>query len=113
MVEIPYIPNRGDLIWINLDPTLGSEQKKRRPALVLSPAPYNSKTPLCLIVPVTSKIKGYAWEVSLPQELTTQGVILSDQVRSVSWRARQVVYIETVPSAIVAAVQAKIKNLLF
>jgi mRNA-degrading endonuclease toxin of MazEF toxin-antitoxin module len=57
MVDLHYIPNRGDLIWINLDPTLGSEQNKRRPALVLSPASYSIKTPLCLIVPVTSKIR--------------------------------------------------------
>lgn len=113
MVDLNYIPNRGDLIWINLDPTLGSEQNKRRPALVLSPAPYSIKTPLCLIVPVTSKIKGYAWEVPLPPELKTKGVILSDQVRSVSWRVRQISYIETVPPLIVTIVQGKFKNLLF
>jgi mRNA interferase MazF len=113
MVDLQYIPNRGDLIWIDLDPTLGSEQAKRRPALVLSPAPYSTKTPLCLIVPVTSKVKGYAWEVPLPPELKTQGVILSDQVRSVSWRVRKISYIETVPPALVATVQAKYKNLLF
>ena len=113
MVDLKYVPDRGDLIWINLDPALGSEQNKRRPALVLSPAPYNLKTPLCLIVPITSKVKGYAWEVSLPAELMTQGVILSDQVRSVSWRVRQVSYIETVPTSTVITVQAKYKKLLF
>jgi mRNA interferase MazF len=113
MVDIQYIPDRGDLIWINLDPTLGIEQKKRRPALVLFPALYNMKTPLCLIVPITSKVKGYTWEVALPPEMTTQGVILSDQVRSVSWRVREVSYIETVPTSIVITVQAKFKKLLF
>jgi mRNA interferase MazF len=110
---IEYIPSRGDLIWINLDPALGSEQKKRRPALVLSPAQYSIKTPLCLVVPITSKVKGYPWEVPLPPGILTSGVILSDQVRAVSWRVRQVTYIETIPPAIVTTVQAKIKSLLF
>jgi mRNA interferase MazF len=112
MVEKPYSPDRGDIAWINLDPTLGREQQKRRPALILTPKSYNLKTSLALIVPITSKVKGYSFEVALPSDLSIQGVILSDQIRSIDWRSRDARYIMTAPISLINSVRAKQKALL-
>lgn len=112
MVEINYSPDRGDIVWISLDPTLGRELQKRRPALVLTPKAYNLKTSLTLIVPITSKVKGYSFEVALPRDLPIQGVILSDQIRSIDWRSRDAQFITTAPIAFINAVRAKQKALL-
>jgi mRNA interferase MazF len=112
MVEKPYSPDRGDIAWINLDPTLGREQQKRRPALILTPKSYNLKTSLALIVPITSKVKGYSFEVALPSDLSIQGVILSDQIRSIDWRSRDARHIVTAPISLINSVRAKQKALL-
>ncbi len=84
-----YIPGRGDLVWLTFNPQVGHEQAGRRPALVLSPKSYHAKTNLALVCPVTSQVKGYPFEVVIPRDLPIQGVILSDQVRNLDWRARQ------------------------
>ncbi len=84
-----YVPERGDLVWLNFDPQKGSEQAGIRPALVLSRAAYNCFG-LCLLCPVTSKIKGYPFEVVLPEDSAIHGAVLCDQIRSVDWRARRV-----------------------
>lgn len=89
MSRAQKVPSRGDLVWLSFDPRSGHEQAGRRPAFVLSPAAYNSKTGLLLACPVTSRSKGYPFEVSLPEGLPLAGVILADQVRSLDWRARQ------------------------
>ena len=112
MVEINYSPDRGDIIWISLDPTLGRELQKRRPALILTPKAYNLKTSLALIVPITSKVKGYSFEVALPIDLSIQGVILTDQIRSIDWRSRDAQFITTTSIALINAVRAKQKALL-
>ena len=112
MVEINYSPDRGDIIWISLDPTLGRELQKRRPALILTPKAYNLKTSLALIVPITSKVKGYSFEVALPIDLPIQGVILTDQIRSIDWRSRDAQFITTTSIALINAVRAKQKALL-
>jgi mRNA interferase MazF len=112
MVETNYSPDRGDIVWISLDPTLGRELQKRRPALILTPKAYNFKTSLALIVPITSKVKGYSFEVALPSDLSIQGVILSDQIRSIDWRSRDVQFITTAPLALINAVRAKQKALM-
>ena len=112
MVEINYSPDRGDIVWISLDPTLGRELQKRRPALVLTPRAYNLKTSLALIVPITSKVKGYSFEVALPSDFPIEGVILSDQIRSIDWRSRDAQFITTAPIALTNAVRAKQKALL-
>jgi mRNA interferase MazF len=87
--ESGYVPERGDLVWLNFDPQKGSEQAGIRPALVLSRAAYN-RFGLCLLCPITSKIKGYPFEVILPEDSAIQGVILCDQIRSVDWRVRRI-----------------------
>lgn len=92
-----YVPQRGDLIWIDFDPQVGREQKGRRPALVLSPKKYNAKSSLALICPVTSKAKGYPFEVALPAGLEVEGVILADQLRSLDYQGRSARFISRLP----------------
>src|SRR5436189_5092545 len=84
-----YVPNRGDAIWIELNPQAGHEQAGRRPAVVLSPAAYNGKVGLAILCPITSQIKGYPFEVAIPNGLEISGAILSDQVKSLDWKARK------------------------
>ncbi len=84
-----YVPGRGDLVWLNFTPQAGHEQAGHRPALVLSPAPYNDKTGLMLCCPITSQVKGYPFEVLLSPDAPVRGAVLSDQLRSVDWRARK------------------------
>jgi mRNA interferase MazF len=108
----PYVPERGDIVHIDFSPQTGHEQAKRRPALVLSPSAYNGIVGLALFVPITSKVKGYSFEVTIPELLETQGVILSDQIKSFDWRARNAVFEETVPEAVMDEVTARIAALL-
>jgi mRNA interferase MazF len=83
-----YVPDRGDVVWITFNPQAGHEQAGRRPAVVLSPKAYNGKVGLALLCPITSQIKGYPFEVAIPDGLPVNGVILSDQVKSLDWKAR-------------------------
>src|SRR5271155_3785830 len=83
-----YCPDAGDLIWIELDPTKERERRGRRPAIVLSPRVYNQRAGLCLASPITSQIKGYPFEVPIPSGGGVTGVVLADQVRSLSWAER-------------------------
>ena len=91
-----YVPEAGDLVWVSFDPQSGHEQAGRRPALVLSPRGYNEKVGLALACPVTSKVKGYPFEVPLYMS-RVRGVVLADQIRSFDWRSRQFTYIEHAP----------------
>lgn len=84
-----YVPRRGDVVWLSFDPQAGHEQAGRRPAFVLSPEGYNRKTGLFLACPITSKAKGYPFEVALPDGLEVSGVILSDQIKSLDWKVRK------------------------
>ena len=107
-----YVPERGDAVWISLDPQAGHEQAGRRPALVLSPATYNGKVGLALLCPITNQAKGYPFEVALPEGLPVSGVVLSDQVKSLDWRTRQASRIGTVPQEITAQVLQRLNALL-
>ena len=84
-----YVPDRGDIVWLTFDPRAGREQAGRRPALILSPASYNGKVGLALACPITSRVKGYPFEVPLPRSLAVSGVVLSDHIKSLDWRARK------------------------
>src|SRR5512139_530629 len=88
-----YIPDSGDIVWITFTPQAGHEQAGRRPALVLSPAAYNGKVGLAILCPITSQIKGYPFEVLIPADLPIRGAILSDQVKSLDWQAREADFI--------------------
>ncbi len=108
-----YIPSRGDIVYLDFNPTKGHEQRGYRPAFVISPYIYNQKTSLGLFLPITSQQKGYPFEVVLPSELKTYGVILTDQIKCLDWKVRNVQFVETVPESIVEEVQARIEPLLF
>ena len=103
-----YVPDRGDLVWLNFTPQTGHEQRGRRPALILSPKIYNEKTSLCICLPITSKVKGYPFEVALPKGLDIEGVILSDQVKNLDFVAREVMYIAKVPHDVLVHVQKNV-----
>ncbi len=106
------IPDRGDIVWITLNPQAGHEQAGRRPALVISPAAYNEKVGLAILCPITSQVKGYPFEVSLPDGLPIQGVILSDQVKSLDWQGRQAEWIGKLPEAVLEEVLQKLATLI-
>ncbi len=110
--DLPSAPDRGDLVWLSFDPQAGREQAGRRPALVLSPASYNSRTRLALVCPITSQAKEYPFEVALPAGLPISGVILADHLRSLDWVARRAEPITAVPPAVLEAVLARIAPLL-
>jgi len=107
-----YVPERGDVVWITLNPQAGHEQAGRRPALVLSPAAYNGIVGLAILCPVTRQIKGYPFEVRMPSGLAVSGVILADQVKSLDWRAREAELAGTLPARTVAEVLQKLGTLL-
>ncbi len=109
---MPYVPERGDVVWVSLDPQAGHEQSGRRPALVVSPRSYNGKVGLALLCPITSQVKGYPFEVALPTGLDIGGVILADQVRSLDWRARRVERAGRLPASGVAEVLERLGALL-
>ena len=107
-----YVPRQGDIVWLTFEPQAGHEQKGRRPALVLSPAEYNGKVGLALFCPITSRIKGYTFEVRIPTGLAVGGAILSDQVKSLDWRARHAEFAAQIPRLQMAEVLEKLKTLL-
>jgi len=107
-----YVPQCGDVVWITLNPQAGYEQAGRRPAVVLSSRSYNGKTGLAIFCPITNQIKGYPFEVIIPAGLSVGGVVLSDQVKSLDWRARNVELICTLPTETISEVLQKLGTLL-
>ncbi|MBI4185948.1 MAG: endoribonuclease MazF [Chloroflexi bacterium] len=108
-----YIPRCGDVVWVTLNPQAGHEQAGRRPAVVLSPQSYNSKVGLAILCPVTSQVKGYPFEVLLPAGLPVAGAVLSDQVKSLDWRARNAELICILPDETISEVLQKLGTLIF
>ena len=107
-----YIPERADIVWLNFTPQSGHEQRGRRPALVLSPKEYNSKVGLAIFCPITSNIKGYPFEVIIPDNIEIKGVVLSDQIRNLDWISRQAEFICKLNTNKFLEVQQKILLLL-
>lgn len=107
-----FVPERGDVIWISLNPQSGHEQSGRRPALVISPASYNKKVGLALVCPITSHIKNYPFEVLIPEGEKVKGVILVDQVKNLDWRARKAEFIFSLSQSIIQEVLNKLNTLL-
>ena len=99
-------------MWISLNPQAGHEQAGRRPALVVSPIEYNQRVGLALMCPITNKAKGYPFEVGLPENLQITGVVLSDQVKSLDWRAREAQIADVAPESTTAEVMGKLSVLL-
>ncbi len=106
------VPKRGDLIWLTFDPQAGREQAGRRPAIVLSPREYNDKTPYCIVCPITSTIKGYSFEVLLPEDGVVTGAVLADQIKSIDRNARKIEVIGQAPQEVIESVVAKAVTLI-
>lgn len=107
-----YIPERGDAVWLNFNPQFGHEQSGRRPAIVLSPREYNRKVGLAIFCPITNQIKGYPFEVLIPEGQKVSGAVLSDQVKSLDWKVRQAERISHLPETVVNEVLGKLGTLL-
>jgi mRNA interferase MazF len=107
-----YIPDSGDIVWIMFNPQAGHEQAGHRPALVLSPKTYNSKVGLAILCPVTNQVKGYPFEVKIPDGLEVGGAVLSDQVKSLDWKIRQAKFSCKLPSATYNEVVQKLSTLI-
>lgn len=111
MATRTYVPDTGDIVWLQFDPQAGHEQGGHRPALVLSPAAYNVKKSLMVCCPLTTKVKGYPFEVLITTE-GQAGAVLADQVKSLDWRVRKAKRKGAVSDEAVQEVRAKIKALL-
>ncbi|MGD2040800.1 MAG: endoribonuclease MazF [Anaerolineae bacterium] len=107
-----YAPQRGDVVWITLNPQAGHEQAGRRPAVVLSPLAYNEKVGLAIFCPITSQEKRYPFEVRIPAGLAVTGVVLADQVKSLDWRAREAERMCALPAEVMDEVLGKLNVLL-
>ena len=107
-----YVPERGDIIWLNFSPQMGHEQAGHRPAFVISSSNYNRKTGLAICCPITNQIKGYPFEVILPEASKVRGTILSDQMKNLDWRVRGAKWIDTMPADITKEVTAKITAII-
>jgi mRNA interferase MazF len=106
-----YVPNKGDIVWVEFNPQKGHEQRGRRPAIVISPYKYNQKTGLAVVCPITSKIKGYPFEVNVNGKFI-KGVVLSDQIKSLDYKARNFQFIEKADEMVIVDVLFKLKILL-
>ena len=111
MVKSTYVPEKGDLVWLDFDPQAGHEQKGKRPAIVVSQKQYNRKIGLALFCPITSRIKGYPFEIVLSGR-AVNGCILSDQVKSLDWRQRNCTFIGKASKREIDAVVANIKLMI-
>ncbi len=103
-----YVPSRGDIVWLSFDPQSGHEQSGIRPAIVISPKEYNKKVGLAIFCPITSKEKGYPFEVKVNIKDKIDGVILSDQIKSLDWQVRRASYIAKVKEDVLYRVLEKI-----
>ena len=112
MVARGYVPDTGDLVWLTFDPQTGHEQRGRRPALILSPRAYNTRARLAVACPVTSRAKGYPFEVALPDDGAVTGVILADHVKNLDWNARGAVFAAAAPPDVLNEVRERLRVLL-
>lgn len=106
------IADRGDLVWINFNPQAGHEQAGRRSAIVLSPKAFNETTGFVSVCPITRTVRGWGFEVQLPEDVAFQGAILTDQIKNLDWRARQLDIVGKVPNEIVEECLDKIHTFL-
>jgi mRNA interferase MazF len=112
VVAAAYQPDRGDLVWLTFTPQAGHEQAGRRPALVLSPRAFNTRTGMAFVCPITSRIKGRPFEVPLPMGSAVEGVVLVEQMRSVDWAERKATFIAAGPDGVLADVLGRLEAVL-
>ncbi len=106
------MPDAGDLVWLTFDPQAGREQKGRRPAVILSPRLYNQRTGLAIACPITSKVKGYAFEVGVDSTGDIGGVVLADHVKSLDWQQRRAEFAGRLTEAALVEVRERIRALV-
>lgn len=107
-----YVPDRGDIVWLQFNPQAGHEQAGHRPALVLSPASYNRLSGLMLCCPMTSQKKGYPFEVVVDDAVDRTSVVLADQVKSLDWKVRKAIKKGSASSEVIAETLSKLQALL-
>ena len=112
MSKRPYVPDRGDIVWLQFNPQAGHEQAGHRPALVLSPASYNRRSGLMLCCPMTSQRKGYPFEVVIEVDTDRESVVLADHVKSLDWKVRKAVKKGTASIDVIAETLSKLQTLL-
>lgn len=111
-MKADFVPDAGDFVWLTFDPQAAREGAGRRPALVLSPKIYNAKSGLALVCPVTNRTKGYPFEVAVPVGRGATGVVLSDHLKSIDWRARRAERLGRCTQEVMSEVRAKLAPLL-
>jgi mRNA interferase MazF len=111
-VSEPYVPDAGDLVWLDFDPRVGHEQSGRRPAVVLTPRAYNQAANLAVVCPITQHAKGYPFEVLLPKGSPVEGSILADHVKSIDWQRRRAEYQGKAPAPVLNEVRERLGDLL-
>jgi len=111
MVKRKYIPKRGDVVWTNFDPAAGHEQMGKRPALVLSPTPFNKKIMLAMVAPITSRVRGHGFEVPLNGK-KVKGVVLCQQVKMIDFKERGVQFAEIAPKNVISDALAKVRAIV-
>lgn len=111
MIDVDYVPERGDIVWMVLEPRVGHEQSGRRPVIVISPKELALHTNITVICPITSKIIGLPYEVILA-DTKTSGAILPFHVRSVDFRIRKAKYIEKAPEDILNKTVRGVQNVI-
>ena len=104
--------DRGDLVWINFNLQAGHEQAGRRSAIVLSPKSFNETTGFVSVCPITHAVRGWGFEVLLPKGLVFEGVILTDQIKNLDWRARRIDIVGKAPNELVNECLDKIRTFL-
>ena len=104
MVKRSYVPGNGEIVWLTFNPQADHKQAGRRPALTLSPKSYNRITSLALFCPITSRAKGYPFEVTLPAAGVVTGIVLADQIKSLDWRARRIRFESKAPPRVVSEI---------
>ena len=112
VVRRPRAPDRGDIVWITLADQTGHEQAGRRPALVLSPRAYHQRTPYAIVCPITTRVKGYPFEVAIPAGGKVTGVVLADHVKSLDWNVRRVEFAAAAPVEILTEVRERLRVVL-
>ncbi len=107
-----YIPVRGDIVFTDFDPSAGNEQAHKRPALVLSPEPFNKQIQLALVAPITSTVRGHGFEVNLGETTQTKGVVLCQQVKTIDYDYRGIKFIEKAPQNVINEALARVRALV-
>lgn len=107
-----YVPDAGDIVWLQVNPLSESDRLRREPALVISPRSYNGRTKLMVACPISAEAKGYPFEVPLNEDVAVSGVVLSDHVHTVDWMESQASYVAEAPEVVLDECLAKLKALL-